>query len=127
MNILTKSLEVTLGPDTADLSLRIGIHSGPVTGGVLRGARARFQLFGDVRCFLLLIEVYSQVLFIVLTFLYAFQTVNTTARIESTGLPRRIHVSEEFAQALTKEGRENWLEKRIESVSAKGKGELEVS
>ncbi|KAL3927993.1 MAG: hypothetical protein SGBAC_012849, partial [Bacillariaceae sp.] len=53
-------------------------------------------------------------------------TVNTTARIESTGLPRRIHVSEEFAQALTKEGRENWLEKRIESVSAKGKGELET-
>ena len=48
MNRLTKSLEVTLGPDTADLGLRIGLHSGPVTGGVLRGARARFQLFGDV-------------------------------------------------------------------------------
>lgn len=125
MNRLTKSLEVTLGPDTADLSLRIGIHSGPVTGGVLRGARARFQLFGDVRCFLLLIEVYSQV--VILTPNYATQTVNTTARIESSGLPRRIHVSEEFARALTKEGRENWLEKRIETVSAKGKGELEVS
>ena len=26
---------------------RIGIHSGPVTAGVLRGDRARFQLFGD--------------------------------------------------------------------------------
>ena len=48
MNRLTKALEVTLGPDTADLGLRIGLHSGPVTGGVLRGARARFQLFGDV-------------------------------------------------------------------------------
>jgi class 3 adenylate cyclase len=30
-----------------DLSLRIGMHSGPVTAGVLRGERARFQLFGD--------------------------------------------------------------------------------
>jgi class 3 adenylate cyclase len=30
-----------------DLSLRIGVHSGPVTAGVLRGDRARFQLFGD--------------------------------------------------------------------------------
>jgi class 3 adenylate cyclase len=27
--------------------MRIGIHSGPVTAGVLQGERARFQLFGD--------------------------------------------------------------------------------
>ena len=47
MDSLTKQLEVTLGPDTGDLSLRIGIHSGPVTAGVLRGERSRFQLFGD--------------------------------------------------------------------------------
>ena len=47
MNVLTKELEIQLGPDTGDLSLRVGIHSGPVTGGVLRGERARFQLFGD--------------------------------------------------------------------------------
>ena len=39
-------LEVKLGPDTGDLDLRIGMHSGPVTAGVLRGDRARFQLFG---------------------------------------------------------------------------------
>lgn len=44
---VTKKLEVSLGPDTADLALRIGVHSGPVTAGVLRGERARFQLFGD--------------------------------------------------------------------------------
>ena len=47
MRHLTKELEVTLGPDTGDLSLRVGIHSGPVTAGVLRGEKARFQLFGD--------------------------------------------------------------------------------
>ena len=47
MDDLTKRLEVTLGPDTGDLNVRIGIHSGPVTAGVLRGERARFQLFGD--------------------------------------------------------------------------------
>jgi hypothetical protein len=39
MNNLTKQLEVTLGPDTADLSIRVGLHSGPVTAGVLRGGR----------------------------------------------------------------------------------------
>lgn len=40
-------LEITLGPETSDLNLRFGMHSGPVTAGVLRGERARFQLFGD--------------------------------------------------------------------------------
>lgn len=44
MHLLTKDLEVALGPDTSDLSLRIGLHSGPVTAGVLRGERARFQV-----------------------------------------------------------------------------------
>ena len=33
MKELTRKMEVTLGPDTADLALRIGLHSGPVTGG----------------------------------------------------------------------------------------------
>jgi class 3 adenylate cyclase len=47
MNQLTSELETTLGPDTGDLTLRFGLHSGPVTAGVLRGDRARFQLFGD--------------------------------------------------------------------------------
>ena len=47
VQVLTRKLEVTLGPDTADLAMRIGLHSGPVTAGVLRGERSRFQLFGD--------------------------------------------------------------------------------
>jgi Adenylate and Guanylate cyclase catalytic domain len=34
---------------TSELSLRIGLNSGPTTAGVLRGEKARFQLFGDVR------------------------------------------------------------------------------
>ena len=47
MGEVTKELEVTLGPDTGDLGMRFGLHSGPVTAGVLKGDRARFQLFGD--------------------------------------------------------------------------------
>lgn len=27
--------------------MRFGLHSGPVTAGVLRGEKSRFQLFGD--------------------------------------------------------------------------------
>jgi class 3 adenylate cyclase len=37
----------SLGPETGDLRLRFGLHSGSVTGGVLRGDKSRFQLFGD--------------------------------------------------------------------------------
>jgi class 3 adenylate cyclase len=44
MNELTNSLESTLGPGTGDLRLRIGLHSGAVTAGVLRGERSRFQV-----------------------------------------------------------------------------------
>ncbi|CAB9501720.1 Receptor-type guanylate cyclase gcy [Seminavis robusta] len=100
MNTLTKELEVLLGPDTGDLGLRIGIHSGPVTAGVLRGERARFQLFGD--------------------------TVNTCGRIEGSGMSSRIHCSKETAELIKTAGKESWLEKRPEPIELKGKGRLET-
>jgi class 3 adenylate cyclase len=100
MNDLTKRLEVTLGPDTGDLSMRFGLHSGPVTAGVLRGERSRFQLFGD--------------------------TVNTAARIESTGQRNKIHLSKETADLLIAAGKNHWVSEREEMVQAKGKGEMQT-
>jgi class 3 adenylate cyclase len=41
---LTKKLEGELGPGTSNLGLRVGLHSGSVTAGVLRGDKARFQV-----------------------------------------------------------------------------------
>ena len=46
MNLLTASVAETLGEDSRELMIRVGIHSGPVTAGVLRGQKSRFQLFG---------------------------------------------------------------------------------
>jgi len=46
MSSLSDSLTSTL-LCLFQLAMRIGLHSGPVTGGVLRGDNARFQLFGD--------------------------------------------------------------------------------
>eukprot|EP00977_Amphora_coffeiformis_P022504 scaffold10917_cov155-Amphora_coffeaeformis.AAC.5 len=114
---LTRKLEIELGPDTTELGIRIGIHSGPVTAGVLRGERARFQLFGPnsphshFRAFD--IENNSD-------------TMNTTARIESTGEKNRIHVSSETAELLKEAGKGAWVTAREEKVVAKGKGELET-
>ena len=60
MSRLLQELAGTLGDDTLDLKMRVGIHSGSVTGGVLRGDKSRFQLFGS--------------------------TMNTAARMESNGV-----------------------------------------
>ena len=100
MDQLTQQLELTLGPGTSDLALRIGLHSGPVTAGVLRGEKSRFQLFGD--------------------------TVNTASRMESTGQSGKIQVSGETAALIRRAGRQRWLSKRKDAVSAKGKGEMQV-
>jgi class 3 adenylate cyclase len=52
MTVITTRLELSLGPGTADLALRLGLHSGPTIAGVLRGEKARFQLFGDTVSYL---------------------------------------------------------------------------
>jgi len=46
-----KKLESSLGPDTGDLRLRVGLNSGPITAGVLRGERSRFQVWSDTEDF----------------------------------------------------------------------------
>ena len=98
--VLRATLSEKLGPDTRDLDLRIGCMSGPVTAGILRGQKSRFQLFGD--------------------------TVNTASRMESHGQPGRIHVSMSVAEHLMAKGKEHWLEAREDKVVAKGKGEMQT-
>jgi len=100
VQLLVKQLETTFGPDTGDLGIRIGLHSGVVTAGVLRGDRARFQLFGD--------------------------TVNTTARIESSGQRNRVHMSQDTADCLAKAGKGHWAVQRDTKITAKGKGEMQT-
>jgi len=100
MTMVCNSLIVELGPDTADLALRVGLHSGAVTAGVLRGQKARFQLFGD--------------------------TVNTAARMESNGRRGRIQASQATVDALEAHGKGHWAAKREDLVEAKGKGKMQT-
>ena len=76
------------------------MNSGPVTAGVLRGQKSRFQLFGDV--------------------------VNTAARMESTGTPGKIQASQSTVDYLLTAGKSRWVQKREELVEAKGKGTLQT-
>ena len=45
--LLEHDLCYMFGDETKSLSMRFGLHSGPVTAGVLRGEKSRFQLFGN--------------------------------------------------------------------------------
>jgi class 3 adenylate cyclase len=97
---LTDILAESLGDDTRTLSFRVGLHSGSVTAGVLRGDKSRFQLFGD--------------------------TVNAAARIESHGVKGRIHLSQATADAIRKAGKSTWIIPRVVKIKAKAKGGLQT-
>ena len=76
--------------------VRIGIHIGPVIGGIVGHRQYLFDIWGD--------------------------SVNTANRIESLGLPNTVTLSKEaWAKVSGKYSGES-----LGSVQVKGKGELEV-
>ena len=52
--------------------------------------------------------------------------MNTTARIEQTCEPGRIQLSSETAEMLYEMNKDNWIEKRSDTVQAKGKGFIQT-
>ncbi|MBI3395278.1 MAG: adenylate/guanylate cyclase domain-containing protein [Spirochaetia bacterium] len=76
--------------------LRIGIHTGPVTGGIVGLNRFNFDIWGD--------------------------TVNTASRIQSSGMPGTVNISRRTAEQV---GDFFELEERGR-IAAKNKGELEM-
>ena len=70
----------------------------PVTGGVLRGEKSRFQLFGD--------------------------TMSTASKMESSGRAGRAHLSKETADLLIVDGNQHWIEEAGDVVATTGRGEV---
>ena len=84
--VVTTELSYTIGFEKKYLKLRCGLHSGPVTDGVLRGIRSRFEIFGD--------------------------TVNTASCMEMTRITTRIQISQATTDLLIKAGKEIWVKPR---------------
>lgn len=74
------------------LQIRIGINTGPVVAGVIGKTKFIFDICGD--------------------------TVNVASRMESTGRPHQIHVSEQTYLELKK----NFIFKENLDIDVKGKG-----
>lgn len=78
----------------ANLQLRIGLNSGPVVAGVIGSIKFIYDLWGD--------------------------TVNLASRMESTGVPGAIQVSESVYRALSSE----YVFEERGLIEVKGKGKL---
>uniref|UniRef100_A0A6S8Q644 Guanylate cyclase domain-containing protein n=1 Tax=Dunaliella tertiolecta TaxID=3047 RepID=A0A6S8Q644_DUNTE len=83
-------------PDTNEpVRVRVGLHTGDVVSGLIGSKLPKFSIFGDA--------------------------MNTASRMESTGVPGRIHVSETTQKLLPAERWES-----TGGVQVKGKGQMQT-
>ena len=82
------------------IELRIGIHSGPAVAGVIGLNRYSYDLWGD--------------------------SVNIASRLESTGMPGKIQVSESFVSELSNQSKGGFITSYRGETEMKGKGTMKT-
>jgi adenylate cyclase len=93
---IREQVKIRAGDSGEPLSLRIGLHSGPVVAGVIGRRKFIYDLWGD--------------------------TVNTASRMESQGRPDAIHCSASAFELL----RDDFLFEPRGTIDVKGKGPMET-
>ncbi len=78
------------------VNFRMGINSGPVVGGVIGTYKFQYDIWGD--------------------------TVNTAARMESHGVPGRIHISQATHELI----KDDFVCDHRGTIDVKGKGEMDT-
>lgn len=125
---ITERLERTLGPDTSELQLRVALNSGPVTAGLLQGARTRFQVSFTASANKA-INYISGIstehfepsqsphfrIFLFITVQLFGDTFNNAISLERTGEGNRIHLSRATANILKASKKEHWIQPRENS------------
>lgn len=97
LNMYKESRNIYIPFTDIPITLRIGIHTGPIASGVISTSTPKLCLFGD--------------------------TINTASRMETTGIPNAIQISDSTYKSIGEY--QAFFKKRL-SVEVKGKGTLDT-
>lgn len=97
LNMFKESRNIYIPFTNTPITLRIGIHTGPIASGVISTSTPKLCLFGD--------------------------TINTASRMETTGIPNAIQISDSTYKSI---GEYQAFFKKRSSVEVKGKGTLDT-